>query len=327
MSWFLVALALLAPPAALDVAEAGSPPSGAVQPAAEGCSLAQLPGLRGQWLRAWRDVRPLPGAAAGAGSRLEPTRADDLSRVARAVLGPDGDLVASAAAVTPDPAVGAPTLPPPACGVEARRRDAAAWHLALAGFSAREVADVLGGHLAVDDVLQARARLMAGQPRALVEAFLEQRWRAPSPPPSAAAAMASPAAPVLALPGLDLALDDLARSHDVPAGLVRAVIAAESAGNPRAVSSAGAVGLMQLMPGTAAALGVNPWEPLDNLRGGIAYLGGLLREFDRDARLALIAYNAGPQHARDVRAGRAVAYRETRAYLEAIGARFPLPPP
>jgi len=82
---------------------------------------------------------------------------------------------------------------------------------------------------------------------------------------------------------------------------------------------------MQLMPGTAAALGVDPWQPLDNLRGGIAYLASLVRDFDRNVRLALIAYNAGPQHARAVQAGRAVAYRETRAYLDAINARYPLP--
>ncbi len=131
-----------------------------------------------------------------------------------------------------------------------------------------------------------------------------------------------------ALPGLADLEDDLAAfaaEHRVPADLVRAVVAAESAGIPRAVSSAGAIGLMQLMPGTAASLGVNPWQPRENLRGGITYLGSLLRAFDGNTRLALIAYNAGPQHAREVRAGRAVAYRETRQYLAAIGARYPLP--
>jgi soluble lytic murein transglycosylase-like protein len=132
-----------------------------------------------------------------------------------------------------------------------------------------------------------------------------------------------PALPDLAELEVDLAA--FAAEHRVPAALVRAVVAAESAGNPRAVSSAGAIGLMQLMPGTAASLGVNPWQPRENLRGGITYLGSLLRAFDGNTRLALIAYNAGPQHAREVRAGRAVAYRETRQYLATIGARYPLP--
>jgi len=106
--------------------------------------------------------------------------------------------------------------------------------------------------------------------------------------------------------------------------LVRAMVAAESGGNPRALSSAGAIGLMQLMPATAAALGVDPWHPLENLRGGIRYFAELLGLYDQDPRLALIAYNAGPQHANRVRAGTAVAYRETRKYLDAIAAHYPL---
>jgi soluble lytic murein transglycosylase-like protein len=80
---------------------------------------------------------------------------------------------------------------------------------------------------------------------------------------------------------------------------------------------------MQLMPATAAALRVDPWDPLDNLRGGIAYLAALLRRYGTPM-LALVAYNAGPQHAERVRAGRAVPYRETRRYLDAIHAEYPL---
>jgi soluble lytic murein transglycosylase-like protein len=82
---------------------------------------------------------------------------------------------------------------------------------------------------------------------------------------------------------------------------------------------------MQLMPPTAAALGVDPWEPVENLRGGITYLAGLLRAYDENVRLALIAYNAGPQHADRVRAGHAVAYRETRKYLDAVAVHYPVP--
>lgn len=82
---------------------------------------------------------------------------------------------------------------------------------------------------------------------------------------------------------------------------------------------------MRLMPTTAAAFGVEPWKPIENLRGGIAYLASLMRAYGENARLALMAYNAGPQHADRVRAGRAVAYGETRKYLAAIAARYPLP--
>lgn len=123
----------------------------------------------------------------------------------------------------------------------------------------------------------------------------------------------------------DTLIDEHAERQGVRKDLVRAVIQVESGFNPRAVSNKGAIGLMQLMPGTAAALGVNPWSPRDNLRGGIGYLASLLRDFDGNTRLALIAYNAGPSHARDVRDGRAVAYRETRRYLDAIDTRYPLP--
>ena len=67
----------------------------------------------------------------------------------------------------------------------------------------------------------------------------------------------------------------------------------ESGGNPNALSSAGAIGLMQLMPGTAAALGVNPTNPQQNLLGGAKYLASLDKEF-KNWQLALAAYNAGP---------------------------------
>jgi len=207
-----------------------------------------------------------------------------------------------------------------------RSRDALAWRMGLGGYSAQEIADVLDGHLTVGELQQARARLLAGHPRTDVAAFLERQWRSAAAAPAAAPAPGwNPRYRPPALADLEPALVALATYYALPPDLVRAVIAAESAGNPRAVSPAGAIGLMQLMPGTAAALGVDPWQPLDNLRGGIAYLASLVRDFDRNVRLALIAYNAGPQHARAVQAGRAVAYRETRAYLDAINARYPLP--
>lgn len=78
-----------------------------------------------------------------------------------------------------------------------------------------------------------------------------------------------------------------------PPDLVKAVIRVESAGNPKAVSSKGARGLMQLMPGTAQALGVDPTDPTQNVEGGSRYLAKQLKKFD-DPKLALAAYNWGP---------------------------------
>ena len=86
-----------------------------------------------------------------------------------------------------------------------------------------------------------------------------------------------------------------AGQYRVPADMVRAVIRVESDWNPGAVSSAGALGMMQLMPGTARLLQVNhPFWIYQNIEGGTAYLAFLYRRFHGDWRLALAAYNVGP---------------------------------
>lgn len=111
-----------------------------------------------------------------------------------------------------------------------------------------------------------------------------------------------------------------AATHGVRPELVRAVIQVESGFNARARSHKGAMGLMQLMPATAAELGVdNPWDPSENIRGGVSYLAGLLRRFN-DERLALAAYNAGPGAVE--RYGQQVPpYKETQDYVRKIAAR------
>lgn len=108
-----------------------------------------------------------------------------------------------------------------------------------------------------------------------------------------------------------------ANDYGVDVALLRAVIHAESAFNPMAVSSKGAQGLMQLMPGTASDLGVvDAFDAQQNIRGGAAYLAQMLREFDGDERLATAAYNAGPgavQKYEDV-----PPYAETQVYVERV---------
>ena len=116
----------------------------------------------------------------------------------------------------------------------------------------------------------------------------------------------------------DPLIDEQAAAQGVSADLVRAVIQVESAFNPHAVSSKGAIGLMQLMPATASELGVvNPFDPAQNIGGGIKYLKQLLSRYDQKVELALAAYNAGPG-AVDKYGQQVPPYQETRDYVKKI---------
>ena len=116
---------------------------------------------------------------------------------------------------------------------------------------------------------------------------------------------------------LELIIDEAARQHGVSKDLISAVIRVESDGNPHAVSRKGARGLMQLMPGTASQLGVwNPFDPWQNVDGGVRHLRGLLDRFGGDAALALAGYNAGENAV--MKYGGIPPYDETRAYVHRV---------
>lgn len=107
------------------------------------------------------------------------------------------------------------------------------------------------------------------------------------------------------------------QAHNVDADLLASVVKAESNGNAHAVSRVGAQGLMQLMPATAARLGVaDSFEPGQNVLGGSAYLDALLTRYHNNLALALAAYNAGPE-AVDKYHG-IPPYHETRAYVARV---------
>ncbi len=107
----------------------------------------------------------------------------------------------------------------------------------------------------------------------------------------------------------------IAREEGVDPDLFVRLIQQESSFNPDAVSSAGAIGLGQLMPGTAADLGVDPTDPEQNLRGSARYLRQQLDTFG-DTRLALAAYNAGPGNVRKY--GGIPPFKETQNYVSEI---------
>lgn len=118
-------------------------------------------------------------------------------------------------------------------------------------------------------------------------------------------------------PEIESLISKVAVESGVDTKLLRAIVEQESAFNPYAVSNKGAQGLMQLMPTTSASLGIrNPFDPLENLRGGARYFAKQVEQFG-DLRLALAAYNAGPGAVE--RYGRQVPpYRETQDYVRRI---------
>lgn len=120
---------------------------------------------------------------------------------------------------------------------------------------------------------------------------------------------------------IDVHIEEVATQYGVAPKLVAAIVAVESQFNPRAVSRRGAEGLMQLMPATAAHLDVeDPFNPRDNIDGGVRHLKRLMRRFHNDLPLVLAAYNAGEQAVINHRG--IPPYRETRQYVVRVLRRY-----
>ncbi|MBD3234625.1 MAG: transglycosylase SLT domain-containing protein [candidate division Zixibacteria bacterium] len=118
-------------------------------------------------------------------------------------------------------------------------------------------------------------------------------------------------------PPFDNIVREVSRKYNISASLIHAVISAESAGNPHAVSHKGAKGLMQLTDSTCNQLGVsNPFDPEQNINGGVRYLRELLDRYEGRLELALAAYNAGPANVDKY--GGIPPFRETNEYVKRI---------
>ncbi len=151
-------------------------------------------------------------------------------------------------------------------------------------------------------------------------------------PPKGAATAEQPASPTTsnaeALPdggslkaNVDTIIEKYKDKYRLPPKLVRSMIASESGFNPRAVSRKGAQGLMQLMPETASRLGVkNPFDPDENIRGGMEHMRFLLDTFNNDLDLSLAAYNAGENLVQ--RLNRVPNFPETKAYVRTVKSRY-----
>jgi soluble lytic murein transglycosylase-like protein len=111
-------------------------------------------------------------------------------------------------------------------------------------------------------------------------------------------------------------LDRAGEAAELSPRLLEAIAYVESRFNTKAISPKGAVGMMQLMPGTAAELGVDPHDPEENARGGADYLRKMVTKFGNNVELAVAAYNAGP--AAVLKYGGVPPYAETRAYVDAV---------
>jgi soluble lytic murein transglycosylase-like protein len=221
----------------------------------------------------------------------------DLAEVARAVASGDGPRVSAVPGVA--------------------GRDEAAYQLLALGYSPREAADVVSGRISRQALDTARRMLAVGQSRDVAANYLDSQYKRVALRNTQADPTHGGVAPSV----FDSLIEKHAARHQVEAAIVRAIIQAESAFNPLALSRKGAIGLMQLMPMTARELGVDPFVPEQNIEGGIRYFSQLLKMFG-GLELALVAYNGGPGYAQRYARGQAALYGETRDYVRNVMGRI-----
>lgn len=231
---------------------------------------------------------------------------EDLSRLVEAILGETRGTLRF------DP-VRPPRVIPTA---ELNARDTAAYQLLSLGYSAGETADVVSGRIGRQALDTAQRMLMAGWSREAAANYLDREYKSSTLRSTRPDGHEDDSGAVSAH-RFAAVIEKYAKMHDVAVALVRAIIVVESAFDPGARSSAGAIGLMQLMPATARELGVNPSSPEANIEGGVRYLAELIEMFG-GIELALVAYNGGPGFARRYARGLTPMYGETRAFVKRV---------
>lgn len=169
-----------------------------------------------------------------------------------------------------------------------------------------------------------RLYLSASEPSSYVDVATDRIGSFESEGIPASATVATPASSATAVPPgttVDDFITAASEKHRIDRALIESVIKAESAYNPRAVSPKGARGLMQLMPATAAELGVSDaFDPQANIEAGTRYLQQLLVKYNQDLAKALAAYNAGPHRVQQYNG--VPPYRETHAYVVKVISEF-----
>jgi hypothetical protein len=201
-------------------------------------------------------------------------------------------------------------------------KDRYAYKMSLLGYSAKEISDVISGRItvsALDNALKMRGR---GRSEKEISNYLDSTYKRtiarqkdsiiPEKRPQGLSSTT-----LTGPPHLDALVVKYAQRYGMDPVIIRAIVKAESNWRPHAVSRKGAVGLMQLMPGTALLLRIDPHHPEQNIEGGVRYFSFLLNTFN-DFDLALIAYNAGPGYAERYSRGKAFLYGETRQYVLSV---------
>ena len=201
-------------------------------------------------------------------------------------------------------------------------KDRYAYKMCLLGYSAKEISDVTDGRItvtALDNALKMRSR---GHSEKEISSYLDSTYKKYVARRRDSIMLEKrsrelSSTTVVAPSNFDAFAVKFSEKYGLNPHIIRAIVKAESNWSPRVVSRKGAIGLMQLMPGTALLLKVDPYDPEQNMEGGVRYFAFLLDTF-KDLDLALIAYNAGPGYAERYSRGKASLYGETRQYVRSV---------